>query len=264
MVSGPESCDTRLRESQVFRGGETKRQEWYCECSGDRYHDSGAEVEDTSQERWTRHAGNPNGSRSRDTGIRPWRSGRKCYRLIWAQTRERARTELFVQGEQRSQELETMSRGTLLDAVKDAIFTERSPSTIRTERADRVDLLAVGWKGGPVQTGGTPVDAVTRNGKDTENEKGERVEGYCGHCETGSTDKRVVCWSRQVCRAETDTAELQDVDPTSKQTPVPVAAPRRISNTGLPDEQRNDGRIRTIPSQSAYHAQQEFGDRTSF
>ena len=36
------------------------------------------------------------------------------------------------------------------------------------------------------------------------------------------------------------------------------------SNTGLPEEERNDGRIRTIPSQSAYHAQQEFGDRTSF
>ena len=33
--------------TQVFRGGEAKRQEWYCECSGDRYLDSGAEVEDT-------------------------------------------------------------------------------------------------------------------------------------------------------------------------------------------------------------------------
>ena len=28
------------RESQVFCGVETKRQEWYCECSGDRYLDS--------------------------------------------------------------------------------------------------------------------------------------------------------------------------------------------------------------------------------
>ena len=50
MVSGRESCDTRQRESQVFREGETKRQEWYYEHSGDRYLDLGAEVEDTSQE----------------------------------------------------------------------------------------------------------------------------------------------------------------------------------------------------------------------
>ena len=60
MVSGPESWDTR--------GRETKRQEWYCECSGDKYLDSGAEVEDTSQEtldttRWESE------SRSNDTGI---------------------------------------------------------------------------------------------------------------------------------------------------------------------------------------------------
>ena len=68
----------------------------------------------------------------------------------------------------------------------------------------------------------------------------------------------MVCWWRQVYRAETDTVGLQ-----SKQTPVPVAAPRRISNTGLPDEQRYDGRIRTIPSQSAHHVQQEIEDTTS-
>ena len=54
-----------------------------------------------------------------------------------------------------------------------------------------------------------------------------------------------------VYRAETDTAELQDVDPKSKQTPVPVAALRRSSTTGLQDEQRNDGRIRAIQSQSS-------------
>ena len=93
--------------------------------------------------------------------------------------------------------------------------------------------------------------------KDTEKEKGVRVEGYCGHCGNGSTDKRIVCWSRQVCRAETDTAELQDVDPTSKKTPLPVAAPRRTSNTGLPDAQRNEGRIGTLSSQLAYHSQPE-------
>ena len=197
MVSGPESCDTRLRESQVFRGGETKRQEWYCECSGDRYHDSGAEVEDTSQERWTRHAGNPNGSRSRDTGIRPWRSGRKCYRLIWAQTRERARTELFRESSG-VKSLRQCQEGHCWTPSKTPSSRRGHLPTIRTERADRVDLQAVGWwKGGPVQTGGTPVDAMTRNGKDTENEKGERVEGYCGHCETGSTDKRVVCQGRK-------------------------------------------------------------------
>ena len=144
-------------------------------------------------------------------------------------TDERTCTDRAVQWEQRSQELETMSRGTLLEAVKGAIFTERSPSAIRTERADRVDLLAVGWKWEPEKTGRAPVEAITRKGKgstdkkqgnskgkDTEKEEGKRVEGYCGHCGNGGTDKRVVCWSRQVCRTETDTAELQDVDLTSK------------------------------------------------
>ena len=131
----------------------------------------------------------------------------------------------------------------------------------------------MGWKWGPEQTGRAPVESMTRKGKGsadkkqgkgTENEKGGRVEGYRGHCGNGGTDKGFVCLSRQVYRAETDTAELQDVDPKSKQTTVPVAALRRNSTRGLPDEQRNDGRIRTIPSQSAYHAQHEFEDRTSF
>ena len=80
---------------------------------------------------------------------------------------------------------------------------------VRTVRADRADLLAEGWQCGPAQTGRALVEAMTRKGKgstdnkqrnskDTENEKGERVEGYCGHCGNGGTDKRVVCWSRQV------------------------------------------------------------------
>ena len=98
---------------------------------------------------------------------------------------------------------------------------------------------------------------MTPTGKDTENDKGELVDGCCGHRGNGGTD-RMVCWSRQVYRAEADTVGLQ-----SKQTPVPVAAPRRISKD-LPDEQRYDGRIRTIPSQSAHHAQQEIEDTTSF
>ena len=46
---------------------------------------------------------------------------------------------------------------TLLDAVNDAIFTERSPSAIKTERADRVARLAVGRKCGPDHTGRAPV-----------------------------------------------------------------------------------------------------------
>ena len=163
--------------------------------------------------------------------------------------------------------LRQMSRGTLLDAVNDAIFTERSLSAIRTERADRVDLLAVGCKWEPEQTGRAPVDDMTRKGKggtdkkqgnskgkDTEKEKGERSEGYCGHSGNGGTDKRVVCWSRQVCRAETDAAELQDVDPTSKQTPVPGGTETHLKH----------GACQMISSQSAYHAQQEFEDRTSF
>ena len=107
-------------------------------------------------------------------------------------TDERTCTDRAVQWEQRSQELETMSRGTLLDDVKDAIFTERSPTAFRTVRADGVDFLAVGWKCGPAQTGRALVETTTRKGKggtdkkqrnskDTETEKGERVEGYCGH-----------------------------------------------------------------------------------
>ena len=138
-------------------------------------------------------------------------------------TDERTCTDRAVQWEQRSREFETMSRGTFLDVVNDAIFTERSPPAIRTHlsvnaqnlkgygtvRADRVDLPAVGWKWGPEQTGRTPVEATTRararvartrrketaKGKDTEKEKGVRVEGYCRHCGNGSIDKRIVCWS---------------------------------------------------------------------
>ena len=196
-------------------------------------------------------------------------------------TDERTCTDRAVQWERWSHEFETMSRETLLDVVKDAIITERSPSAIRTHllvnaqtltryatvRAAIEAFLAVSPKCGPEHSGRPPVDAMTRKGKgstdkkqgnskgkDTENEKGERVEGYCGHCGNGGTDKRFVCLSRHVYSAETDTEEIQDVDPKSKQTPVPVAALRRISTTGLPDEQRNDGIIRTIPSQFAHLA----------
>ena len=151
-----------------------------------------------------------------------------------------------------------------------------SHSAIRTERADRVDLPVVGWKCGPEHAGRAPFDAKTRKGKVARTRSKETARArtprmrkdseMMGIADTGNggTDKRFVCWSRQVCRVETDTEELQDVDPKSKQTPVPVAALRRISNTDLPDDLRNDARIRTIPSQSAYHVQQEYEDRTSF
>ena len=92
------------------------------------------------------------------------------------------------------------------------------------------------------------VEAMTRKGKgkDTEKEKGVRFERYCGHCGEGR-HRHEDCWSRQVSRVETDVAEPQDVDPTSEQTPVPVAALIRISFPGLPDEQWNEGQPSKSP-----------------
>ena len=75
-----------------------------------------------------------------------------------------------------------MSSKTLLDAVNDAIFTVRSPSAIRTELADRVDLPAVGRKWGPEQTGRAPVEAMTRKGKGSTDKKQGNRKGQ-GHRE---------------------------------------------------------------------------------
>ena len=50
---------------------------------------------------------------------------------------------------------------------------------------------------------------------------------------------------------ETDTAEPQDVDPPSEQTPVPAAALTRFSPPGLPDDQWNDGWF-MIPAQQGF------------
>ena len=80
-------------------------------------------------------------------------------------TDKRTCTDRAVQWEQRSQELETVSKETLLDAVK-AILTERSPSATRTERADRVARPAVGPKCGPEHTG-----RMTRKGKGSTDKK---------------------------------------------------------------------------------------------
>ena len=74
-------------------------------------------------------------------------------------------------------------------------------------RADSVELPAVDWKQGPEQTGRAPVEAKRKQqGKDTEKEKGFRFEGYGGHCGEGE-DRQEDCWSRQLYRVETDTAE---------------------------------------------------------
>ena len=91
-------------------------------------------------------------------------------------------------------------------------------------------------------------EAMTRKGEgqDTEKEKGVRFERYCGHCGEGR-HRHEDCWSRQVSRVETDVAEPQDVDPTSEQTPVPVAALIRISSPGLLDEQWNEGQPSKSP-----------------
>ena len=93
MVSIPESCDTRLRESQVFRGGRRNGKSGTANAAATGISTREQKSRIHYKKRWTRHAGNPNEARPCDTGIRPWRSGMKCYRLIWAQTRERARTE---------------------------------------------------------------------------------------------------------------------------------------------------------------------------
>ena len=57
---------------------------------------------------------------------------------------------------------------------------------------------------------------------------------------------------------ETDTAEPQDVDPPSEQTPVPAAALTRFSPPGLPDDQWSEGWIMTLSNQASYPARQEF------
>ena len=127
-----------------------------------------------------------------------------------------------VQWEHRIHEFETMSRATLLDVVKRAIVTERSPSAIRTHLLVNAQTLtrcatvraaieafpAVGWKWGPDHAGSAPtdVDAMTHKGKvkggkskgegkgikdretgnskskDTEKDKVVRFGRYSGHC----------------------------------------------------------------------------------
>ena len=62
-------------------------------------------------------------------------------------------------------------------------------------------------------------------------------------------------------RVETDTAEPQDVDPPSEQTPVPAAALTRFSPPGLQDDHCSEGWIMTLSNQASYPAKQEF-DRT--
>ena len=121
--------DTRLRESQVFRGRGTKRQEWYFECSGDRYLGSGTEVDDTSQRtmdttRWE----------DEQTQVsRHWfliLAKRKEVLQVDLGTDERTCTDRAVQWEERIREFETVSSGTWPDVVTGAIFTERSPPAI--------------------------------------------------------------------------------------------------------------------------------------
>ena len=202
-------------------------------------------------------------------------------------TNERTCMDNVVQWEQRVREFETMSRETLPDIVKRAISSRRGhhQQSERTQtltrnaivRAAIEAFLAVGQKWGPDRSGPAPMDvhAMTRKGKgksgkdkekgnskgkDTEMEKGVRFKGYCGHCGKW-VHRQQDCWSRHgkpVNSVETDTAEPQDVDPPSEQTPAPAAALTRLSPPGLPDDQWNECWIMTLSSQSSYPAQQEF------
>ena len=95
-----------------------------------------------------------------------------------------------------------------------------------------------------------------RKGKDTEKEKVARFDGYT--VDTGKwTHRQKDCWSRHgkpVNSVETDTAEPQDVDPPSEETPVPAAALTHFSPPGLPDDHWSEGWIMTLSHQASYPA----------
>ena len=69
------------------------------------------------------------------------------------------------------------------------------------------------------------------------------------------------CWSRDgqpMNNVETDTAEPQDVDPPSEQTPVPAAALTYFSPPSLQDDHWSEGWIMTLSNQASHPAHQEF------
>ena len=173
-------ASTRLRESQVFRGGETKRQ------------DSGTEVEDTLI---TRNEGNETLGIRTDPGLA----------ALVSEPGEVKRSATGGSGHRRENvhgqscsvgAAESRAR----DNVKRDIAGRRQRRHLHGEVTYRIQdsacrrsgFLAVGWKCGPAQTGRALVETTTRKGKgstdkdqrnskDTETEKGEREEGYCGH-----------------------------------------------------------------------------------
>ena len=99
-----------------------------------------------------------------------------------------------------------------------------------------VDAMTRKGKGkGGKSKGSKDKEKGSSKGKDTEKEKVVRFDGYCEHCgKWGHRQKD--CWSRHrkpVNSVETDTAEPQDVDHPSEQTPVPAAALTCFSPPGL-------------------------------
>ena len=192
-----------------------------------------------------------------------------------------------------------MSRETLPDVVKRAIFTERSPPAIRTHLSVNAQTLtryvtvraaieafrAVGRKWRQDQSGPAPmdVDAMTRKGKGKRWQEqrqgqgwqgqGERKQQEQGHGERERSAETVVngrhgqkdCWSKhgkQVNSVETATADPPEVSPPSQQTPVPAAALTCFVPQGLLDDQWNEGWIMTISKQSSYPAQHELSKWT--
>ena len=164
--------DTRLGKPPVFRGEETKWQEWYLKfrayivCSNDRHPDLVTAVEDPAQgtmdtTRWdaeqiqvSRHqylilvmltedvalriaqavhdSNGAEGLRLTYRGYNPLTQGRMLAKLtevlqVGLGTDERMYMDNVVQWSQRIHEFETISRETLLDFVKRAIISERSP-----------------------------------------------------------------------------------------------------------------------------------------
>ena len=73
------------------------------------------------------------------------------------------------------------------------------------------------------------------------------------------------CWSKhgqQANSVEAYTADPQEANPPSEQTPVPAAALTRIVPPGLPDDQWNEGWIMTISKQSSCPAQHKWSEWT--
>ena len=194
-----------LGKPPVFRGEETKWQEWYFKfracimCKGDRYLDLVAAVEDPAQGTmdtmlWDleqvqvlRHLYLALVMLTENAVLTHGRMLAKLNEVLQFElgTDERTFMDHVAQREQRIHEFETVSRETLPDIVKRAIITERSPTAIRTHllvnphiltqyaavRAATEVFLAVGRKWGQDSSGPASMDAQEQR----QGRQGQRV-----------------------------------------------------------------------------------------